>query len=128
MFRITQPSDRVFRRVAIVTLCVVLATLSEPHREEIDQLRRRLGGDLPGLAIRLGPLEREPIVAYLNGAPQARRFLAAANRCVAVRFTYSRATPGVLCPESAITPCSVSSASTGRVYEVNNQCRWKLAG
>src|SRR5436190_823405 len=25
MFRITQPSDRVFRRVAIVTLCVVLA-------------------------------------------------------------------------------------------------------
>ncbi len=44
------------RDLSAAPLCLVLATLSEPHREEIDQLRRRLGSDLPGRAIRLGPL------------------------------------------------------------------------
>lgn len=47
----------VLRDLASTPLCLVLALLSEPHREDIDQLRSRLGRELSGGAVRLGPLD-----------------------------------------------------------------------
>jgi len=38
-------------------LCVVLAALPEPPREELDELRARLGQDIPGARLALRPLD-----------------------------------------------------------------------
>jgi len=38
-------------------LCLVLAALPEPPREELDELRRRLGHEVPGAMLSVGPLD-----------------------------------------------------------------------
>jgi len=38
-------------------LCLLFATLPEPPREELDELRRRLGHDVPGATLMVGPLD-----------------------------------------------------------------------
>lgn len=44
-------------------LCLVVAVLPEPAREEIDELRRRLGHDLPGSCLSLDPLDAAAVKA-----------------------------------------------------------------
>ena len=44
-------------------LCLLLSASSEPPRAEIDELRRRLGSDVPGAVVALGPLDREALGA-----------------------------------------------------------------
>ncbi len=44
-------------------LCLVLSAGAEPPRAELDELRRRLGTDVPGAMVSLGPLDRESLLA-----------------------------------------------------------------
>jgi len=45
------------RDLAPLRVCLVLAALPAPPRAEIDELQRRLGGDVQGAAIALSPLD-----------------------------------------------------------------------
>lgn len=49
------------RDSATAPLCLLLAALPQPPREELDQFRRRMGSDLQGGVIGLGPLDGEAI-------------------------------------------------------------------
>jgi DNA-binding SARP family transcriptional activator len=42
-------------------LCLVLATTPHPPREELDELRRRLGSSIPGIALSLAPLDGDAL-------------------------------------------------------------------
>ena len=47
----------VLRDFSRAPLCVMLAALPEPPREELDELRRRVGQDIPGARLALRPLD-----------------------------------------------------------------------
>jgi DNA-binding SARP family transcriptional activator len=51
------------RDVSRAPLCLAVAVLSEPARQEIDELRRRLGHDLPGVCLSLDPLDAAAVKA-----------------------------------------------------------------
>jgi DNA-binding SARP family transcriptional activator len=56
------------RDLATAPLFVVVATTPTPPRDELDDLRSRLGRDLPGVAVELGPFSSEQLRALCRWA------------------------------------------------------------